>query len=126
MGIERPFQHPGDLGHVRVERKVVRDDFAREHVFDRAEVAFAPREVELADVGRPFLVPPRAGEIAFVVDGAVLPDAFDQKELWGLPRPALIGAVMPFRHSWPQPHLPHQAIHLCVADLRPAGGKLYY
>jgi len=56
VGIERPFKHPGDLSHVRVERKVVRNDFAREHVFDRAEVAFAPREVELADVGRPFLV----------------------------------------------------------------------
>lgn len=89
MGIERPFQHPGDLGHVRVERKFARDDFAREHVFDRAEVAFAPREVELADVGRSFLVRPRAGEIAFVVDGAVLPNAFDQKELWGLPRPGV-------------------------------------
>lgn len=41
MGIERLFQYPGDLGHVRVERKFARDDFAREHVFDRAEVAFA-------------------------------------------------------------------------------------
>ena len=123
MGVKRPLQHPGYLRHVGVERKIVRDDFAREHVLDRAEVAFAPREVELADVGRPLLVRPRAGEIAFVVRGAVLSNAFDQKELRGFPGPAFVGAIMPFRHSWSQPHLPHQAVHFGVADFRSASPK---
>ena len=56
MGVKHPLQHSGYLRHAGVEGKVVRDDLARQHVLDRAEAAFAPRDVELAAVGRPLLV----------------------------------------------------------------------
>ena len=51
---ERCVQHPLGLRHVRAKAQIVGDEPAVVHVLDGAEVAFAPRERELAHVRRPF------------------------------------------------------------------------
>lgn len=73
---ERGAEHPLGLRKARAEAQVIRGDPAVVHVLDGAQAAFPPRERELAHVGRPLLVRPRAREVGFVMDLAVLPHVF--------------------------------------------------
>ena len=92
---ERPVEHPLGLRHVRAETEVVGDDPAVVHVLYGAQVAFPPREGELAHVGRPFLVRPRAREVGFVMDLPVLTDVFgDDQVVRDLPDAPSVGVVM--------------------------------
>lgn len=122
---ERLLEHPLGLRHVRVEAQVVGDDPAVVHVLDGAEVAFAPRKRELADVGRPFLVRPRAGEVGFVMDLPVLPDVFDDdqvvRDLADAPLVRIVMDGFPLREK---AELRHEALHLLVVDGQAAGTQL--
>ena len=122
---ERGVEHPLGLRKVRVEAQVICDDPAVVHVLDRAQVAFPPREVELAHVRRPLLVRPRAREIGFVMDLAVLPDVFgyDQvvRDLADVP---FVGVVMDGFPPRGKPGFPHQPLHFLVVDGEAEGTEL--
>ena len=122
---ERGVEHPLGLRKVRAEAQVICDDPAVVHVLDRAQVAFPPREVELAHVRRPLLVRPRAREIGFVMDLAVLPDVFgyDQvvRDLADVP---FVGVVMDGFPPRGKPGFPHQPLHFLVVHGNALGSEL--
>ena len=60
---KRLVQHSFYLLHVRAQRQVVRNYLVCVHVENRRDVAFAPREIKLGNVGRPFLKRSRRAEI---------------------------------------------------------------
>ena len=122
---ERLLEHPLRLGQVRVEAEVVGDDPAVVHVLDGAEVAFPPRERELAHVGRPLLVRPRAREIGFVMDLAVLPHVFhDDQVVRDLPDVPPIGVVIDGLPLRGKAGFPHQPLHFLVVDGEAEGTEL--
>lgn len=115
---EGPAEHPHLLCEVRREGEVVGDDLPGEHVLDGREVALRPAgEGELADVGRPLLVRPRAAEVGQPPDPAPRVRTLTQQEVRRLPSLAADVGVVPDAPPDPrQAHLPHQALHPLVVD----------
>lgn len=104
VSAKRLIQHIRRLGIRRMLGNAIGDYLPVEHIEDRGQIRFAPREMELGDVRRPFLVRPIRSEVAFY-------------DVWGhFADISLIRTVFASSDGRKQAFFPHDPFHLLVVD----------